>query len=136
MHLASTPQLAQSSLRVSPAMAAGPEVQAAFAAVMLLSVSHGLLRQPKVQGKKLASSNTQRTVPGSRRAVVCPRAGSPRCEEGLGSRSVQEEETPVEEVTVLAAEEMTVMEYVTFFGYIGGFLAFFYAIGAVTKLFS
>tara|TARA_B100000795_G_scaffold36598_1_gene24120 strand:- start:169 stop:288 length:120 start_codon:yes stop_codon:yes gene_type:complete len=39
-------------------------------------------------------------------------------------------------VTVTAAEEMTAMEYVTFFGYIGGFLAFFYAIGAATKLFS
>ena len=131
MRLLLSPQLAQPpSLCVSPTMAAAPEVQAAFAAVMLLSVSHGLLPQPKVQSKQPQSfSGQQRTAPGSRRSATArPRAGRPRlCEE---------EPLSVEEVTVTAAEEMTAMEYVTFFGYIGGFLAFFYAIGAATKLFS
>ena len=128
MRLLLSPQLSQPpSLRVSPTMAAAPE----FAAVMLLSVSHGVLPQPnsRVQGKQLqGSSSQQRTAPGSRRSAARPRAGKPRlCEE---------EPLSVEEVTVTAAEEMTAMEYVTFFGYIGGFLAFFYAIGAATKLFS
>jgi hypothetical protein len=135
MRLLFSPLLAQppslhlsplTSLRVSPTMSAAPEVQAAFAAVMLLSVSHGLLPQ---QGKQpQSSSSQQRTAPGSRRSAARPRAGKPRlCEE---------EPPSVEEVTVTAAEEMTAMEYLTFFGYIGGFLAFFYAIGAASKLFS
>ena len=132
MRLLLSPQLSQPpSLRVSPTMAAAPEVQVAFAAVMLLSVSHGVLPQPnsRVQSKQpQSSSSQQRTAPGSRRSAARPRAGKPRlCEE---------EPLSVEEVTVTAAEEMTAMEYVTFFGYIGGFLAFFYAIGAATKLFS
>ena len=110
-------------------MAAAPEVQAAFAAVMLLSVSHGLLPQPKVQGKQPQSSSSQkRTAPGSRRPAPRPRAGKPRL--------CAEEPPSVDEVKVAAAEEMTAMEYVTFFGYIGGFLAFFYAIGAATKFVS
>ena len=132
MRLLLSPQLSQPpSLRVSPTMAAAPEVQVAFAAVMLLSVSHGVLPQPnsRVQSKQpQSSSSQQRTAPGSRRSAARPRAGKPcLCEE---------EPLSVEEVTVTAAEEMTAMEYVTFFGYIGGFLAFFYAIGAATKLFS
>jgi len=50
--------------------------------------------------------------------------------------SASQELLSVEGVTVTAAEEMTAMEYATFFGYIRGFLAFFYAIGAATKFFS
>ena len=130
MRLLVSPKLAQPpSLRVSPTMAAAPEVQAAFAAVMLLSVSHGLLPQPKVQGKQPQSSSSQkRTAPGSRRPAARPRTGKPRL--------CAEEPPSVDEVKVAAAEEMTAMEYVTFFGYIGGFMAFFYAIGAATKFVS
>lgn len=130
MRLLVSPKLAQPpSLRVSPTMAAAPEVQAAFAAVMLLSVSHGLLPQPKVQGKQPQSSSSQkRTAPGSRRPAARPRTGKPRL--------CAEEPPSVDEVKVAAAEEMTAMEYVTFFGYIGGFIAFFYAIGAATKFVS
>lgn len=133
MRLLVSPKLAQPpSLRVSPTMAAAPEVQAAFAAVMLLSVSHGLLPQPKVQGKQpQCSSSQKRTAPGSRRPAARPRTGKPRlCEEE--PLSVDEGKV----AAVQAAEEMTAMEYVTFFGYIAGFLAFFYAIGAATSFFS
>ena len=54
--------------QVLPVMAAGPEVQAAFAAVMLLSVSHGLLPQPKPRSVVTTGSAAKR-----RR-----RAGQPR----------------------------------------------------------
>ena len=54
--------------QVLPVMAAGPEVQAAFAAVMLLSVSHGLLPQPKPRSDVTTGSAAKR-----RR-----RAGQPR----------------------------------------------------------
>ena len=114
-------------------MAAAPEVQAAFAAVMLLSVSHGLLPQPKLQGKQPQSSSSQkRTAPASRRSAARPRTGKPRlcAEEPLSVEEVKGS------VKVTAADEMTAMEYVTFFGYIGGFLAFFYAIGAATSFLS
>jgi len=126
MRLLVSPKLAQPpSLRVSPTMAAAPEVQAAFAAVMLLSVSHGLLPQPKVQGKQPQSSSSQKRT-------ARPRTGKPRlcAEEPLSVEEVKGS------VKVTAAEEMTAMEYVTFFGYIGGFLAFFYAIGAATSFLS
>ena len=56
------------SAQVLPVMAAAPEVQAAFAAVMLLSVSHGLLPQPKPRSDVTTGSAAKR-----RR-----RAGQPR----------------------------------------------------------
>lgn len=96
---------------------------------MLLPVSHGLLLQP-TQGKKPQSFTSQR-------AQVPLRLGKPHlCEEGPGRSDGWTYDAAEETPAVHAAEEMTAMEYVTFFGYIGGFLAFFYAIGAATKLFT